>query len=101
MAVRVALMVFMLVAATPFGAARAQEAPRELDAPSAPVTVDGRFLFRVRGIAAYPPETRAAAIVKRITTLAKDPRMDPAQVQVVEGAHSSDVMLYGDRKSVV
>jgi small-conductance mechanosensitive channel len=57
--------------------------------------VDGRFLFRVRGIAAYPPETRAAAIVKRITNLAKDPRMDPAGIQLVESSQSSDVMLNG------
>lgn len=95
MAVRVALMVFMLVAAAPFGAARAQDAPREVVAPTAPVVVDGRFLFSVRGIAAYPPETRAAAIVKRITTLAKDPSMDSKLVQVVESGQSSDVMLSG------
>lgn len=95
MATRVALMVLMLLATAPFGAARAQDAPREILAPSAPVIMDGRFLFRVRGIEAYPPETRAAAIVKRITTLAKDPGMDPAKVGVVEAQLSSDVMLNG------
>lgn len=95
MATRAALMVLMLLAAAPFGAVRAQDAPREVYVPTAPVVVDGRTLFRVRGIAAYPPEMRAAAIVKRITTLAKDPRMDPALVEVVEGDQSSEVMLKG------
>lgn len=95
MKLRAAMLVLMLIAVGPFVAARAEDAPREVDAPSAPVFVDGRFLFRVRGIAAYPPETRAAAIVKRITNLAKDPRMDPAAIQVVESGQSSDVMLNG------
>jgi small-conductance mechanosensitive channel len=66
----------------------AQEASREVEIPTAPVVVDGRELFRVRGISAYPAETRAARIEARIAALADDPSIDSKQVQA---APSGDI----------
>src|SRR6266540_3469147 len=38
----------------------------EMDPNIAPVTLDGRVLFRVRGVSAYPAEQRAHVIAERI-----------------------------------
>ncbi|MGH8863651.1 MAG: mechanosensitive ion channel family protein, partial [Burkholderiales bacterium] len=42
----------------------------DADLPSAPVQIDGRTLFRVWGMSAFPAEDRAAAIVGRIDAFA-------------------------------
>jgi small-conductance mechanosensitive channel len=48
-------------------------APAEsAEQPTAPVVLDGAMLFRVRGVAAYPAEQRAAAIADRIAAVASD-----------------------------
>ena len=46
----------------------------EADRLTAPVTLDGRALFRVRGFSAFPAAERAAAISKRIMAIADDAR---------------------------
>jgi small-conductance mechanosensitive channel len=51
------------------GPSPAESAP---DQPTAPVVLDGAMLFRVRGVAAYPAEQRAAAIADRIAAVASD-----------------------------
>jgi small-conductance mechanosensitive channel len=73
----------VLVSAAP-GVAQPAPAPAAsqvaADAPvdTAPVTVDGRHLFSVRGIPAFPARERADAIVDRILDLARDRTFDPA-----------------------
>ncbi|TGD73328.1 mechanosensitive ion channel [Mangrovimicrobium sediminis] len=56
------------------------ELPRADDGTlSAEVRLDGRSLFRVRGISALPARERAANILANIVAAADDPQVDPAQ----------------------
>jgi len=50
---------------------------------TAPVIVDGRELFRVGGVSAYPAKERAKTIAARIRALAADKSIDPKSLQVV------------------
>jgi small-conductance mechanosensitive channel len=62
----------------------------------APVMLDGRLLFRVRGVSAMPAEERADRIRERIEALAQDPEFQPETLRLVE----SDLglrILGGDR----
>ncbi|TFG60769.1 MAG: mechanosensitive ion channel family protein [Deltaproteobacteria bacterium] len=72
---------------------------RESEAPqaTAPVTLDGKTLFRVRGVTAYPAETRAKAISERIKALARDPSFSPQTLRVVEKDEMAMVQA-GDRE---
>lgn len=63
---------------------------------TAPVTLDGETLFRVRGVTAYPAETRAKEISKRIRALARDGSIPPQSLRVVEQDGRSDIYA-GDR----
>lgn len=71
-------------------------ADREVAVQTAPVRIDGKVLFPVRGISAYPAAERAAAIAKRITALADDPAVKADSIVAVESDHSTDIMT-GDR----
>jgi small-conductance mechanosensitive channel len=64
--------------------------------PSAPVTIDGHVLFRVRGVTAYPAAQRAQAVAGRVYTLAADESQSTDLLHVVESEHSTDI-LAGDR----
>lgn len=74
--------------AAPAGAAESEGAPVR---DTAPVSVDGRVLFRVRGVSAHPAADRAAAIGSRIERLATDPSVSPESVRVQEADGHSDV----------
>src|SRR4029450_3326481 len=52
--------------------ARRAAAESAVELPTAPVTVDGVALFRVRGISSYPAERRGAEIADRIARVAAD-----------------------------
>jgi len=74
----------------------------EADRPTAFVTVDGRPLFRVGGVSAYPAEKRAEAIANRIVAIANDPAVSTDSLRAVEV--ESDQMtniLAGDRSIMV
>jgi small-conductance mechanosensitive channel len=58
---------------------------------TAPVKLDGKELFRVRGVTAYPAETRAKAISGRIRAFASDETVSPQLLRVVESADRSDI----------
>ena len=47
----------------------------------ADVVVDGEVLFKIRGATSFPPEVRAAGIVKRIQAAAADPAVTPESVR--------------------
>ena len=64
--------------------------------PSAPVTIDGHVLFRVRGATAYPAAQRAQAIAGRIQNLAADKSQTADSLHLVESEHWTDI-LAGDR----
>ncbi len=66
----------------------------------APVIVDGVELFEVRGIQAYPAETRAAGIRKRIEAFASNPALSPKALTVTEVADGSQIAL-GDQNIMV
>jgi len=66
------------------GSAPAEPALAEIEIHTAPVEIDGTTLFRVRGVTAYPAETRAAAIAERIRGLARDPEFAVAALRVEE-----------------
>ncbi|EXI79753.1 MAG: Potassium efflux system KefA precursor [Candidatus Accumulibacter appositus] len=60
---------------------------------TAPVEVDGRVLFRVRGVTSFPAEARAAAIVARIESFASDPTAEAAVVQVTDSSTHSTISV--------
>ncbi|HPU81290.1 MAG TPA: mechanosensitive ion channel family protein, partial [Accumulibacter sp.] len=64
---------------------------------TAPVEVDGRVLFRVRGVSSFPARERAAAITERIRRLAGDPAVPAGSVRLVESGGYSSIMA-GDRR---
>ena len=80
-----ALLLAAALAATTLPAIAAQErasesAAAELEAetaPTTPVELDGRRLFQVRGVSAYPAEQRAERIKNRIEALARNPDFGP------------------------
>jgi small-conductance mechanosensitive channel len=63
---------------------------------TAPVRIDGKMLFTVRGISAYPAQERAAVIASRITEIADDAAVSSEAIAPVESDHSTDIMA-GDR----
>ena len=80
-----------LIALFAITGAFAQDARPSADEPvaavaTAPVTIDGRVLFNVRGITTYPAERRAAEIEDRIRALARDRSFDPATLPVEDEA---------------
>ncbi|HEU0006721.1 MAG TPA: mechanosensitive ion channel family protein [Terriglobia bacterium] len=70
----------------------------QADRPTAFVTVDGRALFRVVGVSAYPAEKRAEAIAKRIMEIANDPSVSTDSLRAAEvEAEQVTNILAGDR----
>jgi small-conductance mechanosensitive channel len=64
----------------------------EMGMNTAPVTLDGRTLFRVRGVSAYPAEQRARAITERIEALAADTAIATTALRMVETEDHTDIM---------
>jgi small-conductance mechanosensitive channel len=56
----------------------------EAELPTAPVVIDGKVLFRVRGTSAFPADRRAAGIAERIAALVADPTVSADAVHPVE-----------------
>ena len=84
-----------LVSAWSLAAEPAPTAPDEsavVEGMSAPVVVDGRVLFRVRGVSAFPAEKRAQVIADRIVDLASDPAFTKEALRIEEQAHMTVVM---------
>jgi small-conductance mechanosensitive channel len=57
-----------------------------------PVRLDGRVLFSLRGISAFPAEERAGAVSARIETAARDKKFNPKNLVVVEEESMSAIM---------
>jgi len=76
---------------------RPLEAPEGL-IPTAPVEVDGVVLYEVRGVTAFPPEVRAALRVERIVEAARDPKVDPNRLEIVEA--QSGVEIKGGERTL-
>jgi small-conductance mechanosensitive channel len=89
-----AALLWMPVAA--LAAREAADEPEETKIVTAPVTLDGKTLFRVRGVPAVPAEERADLISKRIAAVAADPSVAPDSLRIVETEVRSDI-LAGER----
>lgn len=59
--------------------------------PQAPVVVDKRVLFLVKGVLSFPAEARASAISKRITEISKDFSFKPESLSVTDTAAATDI----------
>lgn len=66
------------------------------DEDRAAVMLDGRILFQVRGVPAYPAEERARTISNRIATIAADPSVAAESLREVELEDRTRIMA-GDR----
>jgi small-conductance mechanosensitive channel len=67
---------------------------------TAPVVVDGRQLFVLRGITSFPAKTRAAQVRSRIVEVARDPSFSVDDLEVrAEDDHSA--IYAGDTRLVV
>lgn len=64
----------------------------EFEVVRAPVEVDGRVLFQVRGIAAYQPQERAEAIAGRIRALAAEPSILPETLRLADQEGTLGIM---------
>ncbi len=74
--------------------AAAQDADPAARSPSletAPVVVDGRSLFRLRGVSAYSAEDRAREVTRRIESAAGDSRIAVEAIVVKALADRSDI----------
>jgi small-conductance mechanosensitive channel len=59
---------------------------------TAPVVIDGRVLFRVRGVTALPAAERAATIAQRIRAVAKDGAIAPSALRLVANEHWTEIV---------
>jgi small-conductance mechanosensitive channel len=65
---------------------------RETKIVTAPVTLDGELLFRVRGVPALPAEERSRLIAERIAAVAEDPGVTSDSLRIVETEGRSDIL---------
>jgi len=59
---------------------------------TAPVVIDGRVLFRVRGVTAFPAVERAATIAQRIRAVAEDRAIPPSALHLVANDHWIEIV---------
>jgi small-conductance mechanosensitive channel len=64
----------------------------ERETVTAPVMIDGRVMFRVRGVTAFPADQRAAMIASRIRVLAASETTPPTALHLVASEHSTDIV---------
>jgi small-conductance mechanosensitive channel len=79
-----ALMVALSYPATLF-AETAKSKVKGATIDSAPVIIDGRVLFFVKGIKAYPAKRRAGEIADRLVAFAQDPELALSEIRKQEG----------------
>lgn len=59
---------------------------------TAPVVIDGRVLFRVRGVTAFPAAERAATIAQRIRAVAEDRAISPGALHLAANDHWTEIV---------
>jgi small-conductance mechanosensitive channel len=90
------MLPFVSAAKAETGADEAIEVPEEPEVPTANVVLDGKVLFRLRGVSAFPAEQRARLIVERIVSAAKEPTVKVEDLRVAESQTFSEIKA-GDR----
>jgi small-conductance mechanosensitive channel len=77
----IGMCAWLLLAAVDFAPVLAQAPPADAVDPEevdvAPVILDGRQLFQIRGLSTYPADQRAKKIAKRLAAAAGDYRVSP------------------------
>ncbi|MFO1417033.1 MAG: mechanosensitive ion channel family protein [Methylotetracoccus sp.] len=71
------------------------------DQKTAAVEVDGRVLFRLRGVSSMPADERAANVAVRIKGLARAPTFDPASLVIEQVGDYFNLMAGAERVLVV
>ncbi len=64
----------------------------ERQVATAPVVIDGRVLFRVRGVTAFPAAERASTIAERIRAVAEDGAIAPSALRLVANDHWTEIV---------
>jgi hypothetical protein len=92
-------ILFIMIALTAFHAYAAKDgegtgvaATTEADLAIAPVEIDGKVLFRVRGATSYPADQRAATIRDKIEKIAADRSFRSDGVQYVATENITTIM---------
>ena len=104
-----AATVLVLLGGVPVARAQGPEGPpsAEMTIRTAPVEIDGVVLYHVRGASAFPAETRSARQTGKILEAARDPKVDPSEVEIVEtedglavkaGDHLISLVLQADSR---
>jgi small-conductance mechanosensitive channel len=80
------------LAAQPPGAPETVPATDSVLVETAPVVVDGRPLFDVRGVSSYPAPRRAALISGRIREAASDQAVEPEAIKIVSDELATNIV---------
>ena len=86
------LAVIAPTAAAQNGSASTSPTEPETEVATAAVTIDGRIVFPVRGVSAYPAEKRAANIEARIVAVADDAGVATQRIRIVDSEHASEIV---------
>lgn len=96
MMVLLGLTLFAMLAASPMAAAQSSETQTtpsvSVGYATAPVVIDGRTLFRVRGLSGFPAERRAANIAARIRAFAADGAQPVASIRMEQAADGTAII---------
>src|SRR5262245_40520135 len=65
---------------------------QEAELHEAAVEVDGRELFRVRGVVSFPADRRAEGIASRIRALAANPAFNASDLRAVESDIGTEIL---------
>jgi small-conductance mechanosensitive channel len=79
----------------------APETALEAEVHSAPVEIDGREIFRVRGVSSFPAERRAEAVASRIRALAANPAFNPEDLRAAESDLGTEILAGKERVLIV
>jgi small-conductance mechanosensitive channel len=76
----------------PASAQEVAQPTRPSSLETAAVTIDGSFLFHLRGVSAYSAEDRAQVVMQRIVNAARSPAVTPEMIVVTELPDRSDIV---------
>jgi small-conductance mechanosensitive channel len=67
------------------------QVPAQSPITQAPVVLDGKELFKVRGVLSFSADARAEAIEQRLQRLAKNVQFDPRSLTVGDNEYTTDI----------
>jgi small-conductance mechanosensitive channel len=87
-----AMLGLLPLSAQPSIASPSMTETTESEILTAPVLVDGKTLFSIRGVSAYPPETRARQIAARIVAVASNPASPERSLRLLDTADGTQIL---------